>query len=306
MNHWISHHRQALRLVLGRMRQTRLATLMMLCVIGVTLSLPAGLYVVLDNVGKLAGKIESDPQISLFLTKGTAQPAIKELDKKLRAHSLIKDFRFVGRETAWSELKQNAGLEDLSGGLEQNPLPDAYIVHASSNDPTTVEQLHQELQQWPGVEHAQLDAAWVKRLYSVMQIARQAVLILAGLLGFALLAVIGNTIRLQILTQREEIEVSQLIGATDAFIRRPFLYAGTLYGIGGGMAAWLFLYAAIALFNRSIDELAQLYASDFRLHMLNADASLTLILTAATLGWAGSYLAVNRYLSSINKRPHRA
>jgi len=299
MKQWISQHRQALSLVLARMGQTRLATLMMLCVIGVTLSLPAGMYVILDNVGKLAGDIESDPQISLFLAMDTHAQTIKAIEKSLKAHPSIKDYQFVDHETAWSKLKLNAGLDDVSGGLEKNPLPDAFIVHAKSKDPANVEQLHQDLQKLEGVEHAQLDAAWVKRLYSLMQIGQQAVLILAGLLGFALLAVIGNTIRLQILTQREEIEVSQLIGATDAFIRRPFLYAGALHGLGGGIVGWLFVYIATALFNHSIDDLAQLYGSDFRLQMLSANASLLLILSAALLGWSGSHLAVSRYLSSI-------
>jgi len=302
MKQWLSQHRQALRLVLNRMWHTRLATFMMLGVIGVTLSLPAGLYVVLDNMGKLAGSIESNPQISLFLAMDSNASTIKSIEKRLQAHAGIKRYQFVGREQAWSELQQSAGLEGLAGGLEKNPLPDAYVVHASDNDPAAVEELQQELQQLPGVEHAQLDDAWVKRLYSILQIGRQAVLVLAGLLGLALLAIIGNTIRLQILTQREEIEVSQLIGATDAFIRRPFLYAGALQGLGGGIAAWLILFCAVALFNHSIDALAKLYASDFRLHMLDAQACLTLIGSAALLGWSGSYWAVSRYLSGINIR----
>ncbi|OIQ73509.1 cell division protein FtsX [mine drainage metagenome] len=302
MKPWLSQHRQAFRLVLSRMWSTPLATLMMLGALGVSLSLPAGLYVVLDNVAKLAGSIESDPQISLFLTLDASPDIIRDIDQRLRNHPGIKNYRFVGRATAWAELQQSAGLEELAGGLEKNPLPDAYIVHADHNDPAMVDQLRKELQQWRGVELAQLDAAWVKRLYALLQIGRQAVLILAGLLGLALLAVIGNTIRLQILTQREEIEVSQLIGATDAFIRRPFLYAGVLYGVGGGMAAWLILYCALSLFNLSIDELARLYASDFRLHMPDIRVSLILIGTAALLGWTGSYWAVNRYLARINDR----
>lgn len=299
MKQWTSQHIQALGLVIGRMGRTRLATLMMLCVIGVTLSLPAGLYLILDNIGKLASGIDRAPQISLFLSLDATRQTAGEMERKLRDHPQIKDFRFVGRDEAWAELRQKAGLEDIASGLEKNPLPDAYVIHSRSNDPAAVEQLQHELSQWPKVEHAQLDAAWVKRLYSLMQIGQQAVLILATLLGVALLAVIGNTIRLQILTQREEIEVSQLIGATDAFVRRPFLYAGALHGIGGGIAAWLLLAAAVSLFNRSIDELASLYASDFRLQMLDADASLLLILAAGALGWAGSHLAVSRYLSHI-------
>ena len=299
MSKWLSGHRQAFLLVLTRMWRTRLTTLMMLGVLGVTMSLPAGLYVVLDNVEKLAGSIESDPQISLFLTLDASADTVREIDSRLRTHAGVKNFNFVARDAAWAELQKNAGLEELAGGLDKNPLPDAYILHAKNNDPASVDQLRQELQQWRGVELAQLDAGWVKRLYTLLQTGRQAVLVLSGLLGFALLAIIGNTIRLQILTQREEIEVSQLIGATDAFIRRPFLYAGALQGLGGGIAAWLILYCAMALFNLSIVELARLYASDFRLHMLDARSCLILIGIAGLLGWSGSYLAVSRYLAAL-------
>ncbi len=298
MKQWISQHRQALSLVLDKMRRTRAATAMMLAVIGVALSLPAGLYLLLDNVSQLAGDVERDPQISLFLTMNVSEQRVDSLKKSLQAHPMLKEVQFVDRDAAWSDLKQKAGLED-AGGLEKNPLPDAFIVHSKSNEPAAVEQLQQELQTLEGVEHAQLDAAWVKRLYSLLQIARQAVLLLAALLGFALLAVIGNTIRLQILTQREEIEVSQLIGATDAFIRRPFLYAGTLHGLGGGVAAWLLLVAAVALFNHSIADLATLYGSDFRLHLLDLQATLMFLGASACLGWAGSYLAVSRFLATI-------
>ncbi len=299
MKKWLGGHRQALRLVLSRMWRTRLSTLMMLGVLGVTMSLPAGLYVVLDNMEKLAGSIESDPQISLFLALDANGDTVHEIDTRLRGHAGVKDYRFVGRETAWAELQKNAGLQELAGGLDKNPLPDAYILHARNSDPASVDHLRQELQQWHGVELAQLDAAWVKRLYTLLQTGRQAVLVLSGLLGFALLAIIGNTIRLQILTQREEIDVSQLIGATDAFIRRPFLYAGALHGLGGGVAAWLILYCALSLFNLSIIELARLYASDFRLHMLDARSCLILTGLAGLLGWGGSYLAVSRYLAGL-------
>lgn len=302
MKQWISQHRQALSLVLQRMRRTRAATAMMVAVIGVALSFPAGLYLLLDNIGKLAGDVERDPQISLFLSMNVSDQRIASLEKTLRAHPMLKEVQFVGRETAWAELKQKAGLEDASGGLEKNPLPDAFIVHTQNNEPAAVEQLQLELQALDGVEHAQLDAAWVKRLYSLLQIARHAVLVLAAMLGFALLAVIGNTIRLQILTQREEIEVSQLIGATDSFIRRPFLYAGSIHGLGGGIAAWLILYVTIAMFNHSIRDLATLYGSDFRLQSLDMQASLVLLITAACLGWLGSHLAVSRFLSSITQR----
>jgi cell division transport system permease protein len=302
MKHWLAHQQQALQLVIGRMLRTKLATLMILLVIGVTLSLPAGLYLLLDNLGKLAGDIDSDPQISLFMSLDTSQEALKQVDKKLHDQSEIKNFRFIPRDAAWADLKQKSGLNDLAGGLEKNPLPDAYVIHTRSHDPAVVEHLKDDMQQWSGVEHVQLDATWVKRLYSLLKVGEKAVLVLSGMLGFALLAIVGNTIRLQILTQREEIEVSQLIGATNAFIRRPFLYAGALQGLGGGIAAWLLLDIAVTLFNFSIQDVAKLYASDFHLTMLDLPTSMLLLIISTLLGWLGAYVAVSRHLTSIYQR----
>jgi cell division transport system permease protein len=295
----LAQHRLAFALVAARMRRTPLALLMMVAVIGVTLSLPAMLYVALDNLQRLAGGFETAPQISLFLALDAPQNQAKEIEARLGKHEGVASYRLVGREEAWKEMQQNTGLAEIGGGLEQNPLPDAYIVHASSSDPAAIERMRDEMQQWPGVEHAQLDAVWVKRLHGVLELGNKLVAVIAGLLGFALLIITGNSIRLQIATQREEIELSRLIGATDRFIRRPFLYAGTLYGIGGGLAALLILSGAIWLFNESVAELARLYASDFRLVMPAADVSLALVGGSALLGWIGSYLAVNRALADI-------
>ncbi|GBG15587.1 cell division transport system permease protein [Novimethylophilus kurashikiensis] len=299
MQAWIHAHQQALTLVLKKLRSAPFAHLVMAAVIGAALSLPAGLYMVLANLGNAAADIETDPQITLFMTLGANDAATKEIDNRLHKHSGIREYRFVSRETAWHDLQERNGVQGALNGLEKNPLPDAFIVHVSSSDPATADALQKEFSAWPQVEHVQLDAAWVKRLYTLLKLGEKAVMILAVLLGFALIAIIGNTIRLQILTQREEIEVSKLIGATDRFIRRPFLYAGALQGVLGGVTAWLILFVALYIFNQSVEELAQLYASDFRLHPLGLQASLILIVSAALLGWLGSYWSVSRYLSKL-------
>ncbi|HEY3327018.1 MAG TPA: permease-like cell division protein FtsX [Novimethylophilus sp.] len=301
MNAWLHAHRQALMLVLKKLRAAPLANLVMAGVIGATLSLPAGLYLLIDNLRAAAGGIETEPRVTLFLALDAPADAVKDIDRRLRQHPEVRDFRFLGRGAAWRELQEKNGLQDTLGGLEKNPLPDAYIVHAKSTDPAAVETLQKEFSGWPQVEHAQLDAAWIKRLYALLQLGNKAVLILAGLLGFALVAIVGNTIRLQILTQREEIEVSKLIGATDRFIRRPFLYTGTMQGLAGGVTAWIILFAALYIFNLSVDDIARLYASDFRLNPLGQQASLLLVGGSALLGWLGSYWAVNRYLSRLDR-----
>ena len=299
MKQWLNLHAQALGLVLGRMRRNIIATLMMCCVMGVTLCLPGMLYVVVDNLNRLAGNMHGDMQISLFLKLDATQDGIAALDQRLHEHVGVASYRFVDKKQAWQDMQNQGGLGEAADKLESNPLPDAFFVEPKSVDPDTIEQLKDEMQQWPGVELAQLDADWIKRLYALLELGRKAILVLSALLGFALLAIIGNTIRLQILTQREEIEVSKLIGATNGFIRRPFLYAGALYGLCGGLVAWLLLGAVIALLNHSIADLAALYASNFHLEMPVWQPMLSLLLGAMGLGWLGSYIAVNRSLAQL-------
>jgi cell division transport system permease protein len=297
MKSWLTAHLQALQQVLKKWRNAPLSQLMMVGVIGAALSLPAGLYLVIDNLSNAAGEISVEPQISLFVALDAPSGAVKAMDSTLRENPAIKDFNFISRESAWQALQQN-NPDGAGSGLEKNPLPDVFVVHPANTEPGSVETLQQQLAQLPNVEHAQLDAAWVKRLYSLLQLGNRAVGILAALLGFALVAIIGNTIRLQIETQRAEIEVSQLIGATNRFIRRPFLHAGVLHGLVGGLMAWLILAITLYIFNRSIQDLALLYSSDFTLHMLGLNEIVIMLVIAAGLGWLGALLAVNRSLKS--------
>ena len=298
MRQWLNLHGQAVRLVVSRLRRNAWATFIMWCVMGITLALPGLLYVAIDNLNRVAGNVESEPQISLFLDLAIEPEAVASIRQRLAEHPDIAKYRFVGRDTAWEELKSNSGIGSVAD-LEQNPLPDALFVEPKARDPVSIERLHQELQKLPGVAVAQLDATWIKRLYAVLELARKAVLILGTLLGFALLAIIGNTIRLQVVTQRDEIEVAKLIGATDSFIRRPFLYAGAFYGLGGGIAALFFLLVITSIFNTSVAEIATLYNSDFSLDFLEPFSSLVLLVLAALLGWMGSYVAVNRSLAKF-------
>ena len=226
MRQRLNQHLRALHQVFKRIRHQHLATLMMAFVMGVTLCLPGVLYVIVDNLNRLANNIQGEPQISLFLKLDVAPPAIAEIRQRLKQHPGIKSFQFNSRESAWQQLKREDDGSEVLGSMEQNPLPDAFLVQPHSLNPENVENLQKEMQQWPEVELAQVDASWIKRLHSWLELSRKAILVLALLLSFTLIAIIGNTIRLQILTQREEIEVSRLIGATNAFIRRPFYIQG--------------------------------------------------------------------------------
>lgn len=301
MNQWLNQHSQPLQSVLSRMRQNLLGTILMCCVIGVTLSLPAILFTVVDNLQRFAGVVESKPQLSLFLKLDASSAEQSALTEQLKKHPDIAKFEFVSKDSAWDQLKQSAGTADIASSLEKNPLPDAFFVTPKDVSPQNITRLQQEMQKWDGVEIAQVDANWVKRLDSLLKLGNKAIMVLVALLGFGLIAIIGNSIRLQILTQLEEIEVSKLIGATNQFIRRPFLYAGVLYGLGGGLAALLITLLIVQFFNLSITEIADLYASHFSLEAPSVGFALGLLLSAVALGWLGAFVAVNRSLSKIEK-----
>ncbi len=299
---WLHQNLQALQQVLTRMRRHFFSTLMMFGVMGVTLCLPGMMYVVVDNLRQVAMNIKDEPQLTLFLKLNAKQETIDAIEQRLQQHAEIKSYHFESKDHAWQQFQVNSVSADVVGSLEKNPLPDAFFVIPKSVEPSTIEKLQQEMQTWPGVDLAQADASWIKRLDLVLKLGQKAIWVLAALLGFALIAIIGNTIRLQILTQREEIEVSQLIGATKRFIRRPFLYAGVIYGLGGGLAAWGLMLVVVDTFNASVVELAHSYASDFNLTMPHWSVNLMMLGCAVGLGWLGSYVAVGRYLASFQAK----
>ena len=302
MRHALAQHLAVLRAVLRRMFASKLGGLLNILVIGIALSLPAGMYVLLKNAQGLVAQLSGTPQISLFLAMDAKAGDIDALRQKIEAHPAVAGAEFVPRDRALEQLKQSTGLTDVIGGLEQNPLPDAFIVSPREGGAQSLDALRGELAKLPKVEQAQLDSAWAYKLEALLRFGRLAVLILAGLLSLALVAVTFNTIRLQILTQRDEIEVSRLIGATDGFIRRPFLYFGALQGLLGGLTAWLIIAASLLLLNRPLGELSQLYASQFTLQPLGLGDSLSLLLFSLYLGWVGAWLSVARHLSQIEPR----
>lgn len=302
MSNWLHLHWQSFLLAGRRMLLNPLATLLTMLVISIALSLPAGLYSLIDNLSSLGGRIDSTPQISVFMALDAQPNEVDKIRTKLKNHTSVSKARFISRADALRSLEKNSGLSDITKGLQQNPLPDAFVIESATQDPDALDKLRDEASRWPKVAHVQLDSAWARRLASFTELGQQAALLLAGLLGLALLAVTGNTIRLQILTQREEIEVSKLIGATSAFIRRPFLYYGTLQGLSGGLAAWLVVDAALFILNGHVAQVASLYSSDFRLLPLSIEPGLILLGFAALLGWLGAYLSVSLYLRKIEPR----
>lgn len=293
---WFTAHRLAFTGTLGRLAGAPLTTLFNIAVIGTALALPTGFYVLLANLQGLAQQYAPEPQVSLFLAADAAAADVRAIENRLKAHAGVTSFRFVPRAQALDTLRSRAGLADLLAGLTQNPLPDAFVVIPAAGKAAALEALRSELRTWPRVAEVHVDSDWARRLDNLLAIGRYAVLMLAAALAFALVAITFNTIRLQILTQRDEIEVSKLIGATDGYIRRPFLYLGTLIGGSGGLAAWIMVWGALQIFNRQLGALAELYGIPLALTHLSATDSACTLLFAAWLGWFGAWLSVRRHL----------
>lgn len=299
---WLLAHFDTLREAVLRLARQPVATALNVVVIGIALSLPAGFYLGLDNLQTFSRQLSSAPQVSIFMALGAGDEELAAVRRRLEGHADVGQVEFVSREQALNRLKRSAGLADVVNELGQNPLPDAFVVTARRNDPALLEALRDQAGKWPGVEQVQLDAEWARRLDAVLAVGRLAVLLLAALLAVALVAVTFNTIRLQILTRRDEIEVSKLIGATNPFIRRPFLYFGALQGLAGGLAAWAITVVSVVLLNGQLADLAALYGVGFQLRALSAGDSTVLLVFSAILGWLGAWLSVSRHLWQIE--PH--
>jgi len=302
MKAWLWHQLDSLATTLARFGRSPIVTLLNVGVIGIALALPVGLYVALDNLRGVVSALASDPQISVFLALEAGQADAKKIEARLKQHAAVRDVRYVPRDQALKELKASTGLADVVESLPSNPLPDAFVVQPRDAAPEALERLRDEVSGWPKVTHVQLDAAWARRLEAGLKVARLAVWLLATLFAFALVAVTFNTIRLQILTRREEIEVSKLIGATDSFIRRPFLYFGALQGLAGGIAAWAIIGAGLQLLNHGLADLSRLYATQIELRHLGWEDSASLLLFSAGLGWFGAWLSVDQHLARIEPR----
>jgi cell division transport system permease protein len=300
MNAWLWSHVDAFGTTVARLLRTPVATLLNIGVLGIALALPAGLYVALSNLQGYAQALAADPQLSVFLALDASQTDVAQTGTRLREHPGVVGVRYVSRDEALKQLKTRTGLADVVDSLAENPLPDAFVVQPRDAAPQALEQLRDELRGWPKIVHVQLDAIWARRLEAGLRLARLAVWLLATLFAFALVAVTFNTIRLQILTRREEIEVVKLIGATDPFIRRPLLYFGAVQGLAGGLAAWAIVATSLYWLNGGLAELSQLYGTRLALQQLTPEDGLSLLLFSAVLGWFGAWLSVNQHLARLD------
>ncbi|WEN41041.1 Cell division protein FtsX [Thauera sp. GDN1] len=296
MINWFYLHLRAIGHALRRLVAQPLGTLLSALVVGIALSLPGGGYLLLDNVSSLVRGVSGTPEISVFLDTAAGAPDVAAIEERLKAEPALASYRFVPRDEGLRQLEA-AGLGDVLGGLKANPLPDAFVIAPRGEDPAVFADLAERARGWPRVAHVQLDSAWVERLHALLGLGRSAVLILAGLLGFALVIVTFNTIRLQILTQRQEIAVSQLLGATDPFIRRPFYWFGGLQGALGGLVALGTVWLGVQALAQPVVRLAETYGAVFQLGGPDWRASLAIVAFAAFLGWLGAAISVRRHLA---------
>jgi cell division transport system permease protein len=301
---WRYHHKSSALESLGRLADSPLQTLMTTLVIAIAMVLPATLLLLLNNVQHVSAKWDSNPKITVFLHLQTQPELIDQLQTKIRKMPEIEQVTYITPEQALMEFQSSAGFQEALAGLEQNPLPPTLVLNPTnaSVNPHTLERLAQQISQDPSVDQVKLDLAWVQRLYAIMVVAQQFVLGIAGLLGLGVLLVIGNTVRLEIENRRDEILVAKLVGATDGFVRRPFLYTGAWYGIVGGLLACLLVSTGVAGLSQGVRDLAASYQSEYLLQGLGVAGLLLMTLSGLILGLLGAWLVVGRHLKAIE--PH--
>ncbi|MBL0207100.1 MAG: ABC transporter permease [Propionivibrio sp.] len=298
MNRFLSQQFSALGNALSRLAAAPLNTMLSLLVIGMALTLPCAGWVVLDNLRGIIGGASGVQQISIFMAIDASKKDVAEIESRLRNAKPGK-WRLVAKDDALKRLQASEGMSEIVASLPKNPLPDAFVVEPVDTQPESLERLAALFSAWPKVAHVQLDSAWVKRFDAFLRIGRLAITLLAGLLAGALVAVTFNTIRLQILAQAAVIEVAKLIGATDAFIRRPFLYFGALQGALGGLLAALLVALGGQLLGAPVAELVVLYGGTYDLLGLTARSIAGLTGIGALLGWLGAYLSVSIHLRAF-------
>jgi cell division transport system permease protein len=302
INAWLAHNFSVLVSSFREIIHTPLPSAMTTTVIGIALALPTGLYVLLDNVQNISGEWGGVAQISLFLKSDVDEKQVHLLADQLLNQNEIASVQVIMPEEALAEYKKLSGFGEALTALEDNPLPAVLVIQPNNTDSSTTENLLEYLSKLPEVDIAQFDMLWLKRLFAIVKIVQRGVVLLAILLCLAVLLVIGNTIRLAIDNRHDEIEITKLVGGTDAFIRRPFLYTGFWYGLLGSLIAWLLIQVSFWLLQTPVKQLTSLYYSDFEMVTLNFFSSLTLIISGSSLGLLGAWLAVGQHLKQI--QPH--
>jgi cell division transport system permease protein len=298
---WLLRHLQTSIGSLGRLAQHKLATTLTILVIGIALALPACLHLLVANAQLATGNWNRAVDLTVFLKRPTSAEEARRTAERIRQRRDVEEAQLILADEALKEFRRDSGFGDAIDALNENPLPHTIVVRPAPTYTSTanLQSLAADVRALPSVEVVQLDTAWVNRLNAILEAFQRGLMLAAAVLGLGVMVIVGNTIRLDIQNRRDEIEVTKLVGGSDAFVRRPFLYNGFWYGLGGALTAWVITLVAIAVLREPVGKLAGLYGSSFQLGVLGPEASAVLLASGVALGWLGSYIAASRHLRKI-------
>jgi cell division transport system permease protein len=301
---WGARHAQALLGSVGRLSRAPVATLLTVMVVGLALALPLSLRLLVDNTRAATGDLANAVDLTVYFKSDVSLERAEQLRRNAGKRAGVAAVTLLPAEQALEEFREYSGFGEALEALESNPLPHVLNVRPApdASAPAQIEQLKRYFAAWPEVEIVQVDTEWVQRFAAILEVLRRLLTVASIVLGLGVVAVIGNTIRLEIQQRRPEIEVTKLVGGSNAFVRRPFLYTGALYGLAGALLAWLLLAAALAFLSGPVEELARLYGSGFALRTPGAQEVLQLLGGGALLGWLAAWGSTARHLSRIQPR----
>jgi len=301
LSSYLARHAHALVSSAGHLARAPVATVFTVVVMGLALALPLGLETLVSNVRAATGDFTGAVSVSVYLKTGIDEAHARQLADNARARAGVGAVQLITATQALAQFRAQSGFGAALDALQDNPLPNVLVITplAGATSAADMESLRRDLAAWPDVESVQLDGDWVLRFNAIMALLRRALLLAAGVLGLGVVAVVGNTIRLEIRHRRAEIEVTKLVGGTNGFVRRPFLYTGVLYGVVGGLTAWLVIAVAIALLAPEVGHLAQSYGSRFTIRGPDARDLGALLGGSTALAWLGAWLAAGWELQRI-------
>jgi cell division transport system permease protein len=301
INAYFERHAQTFVGSLGRIAQQPIAAFMTMAVIAVALALPLFFNLLLQNARGATGNLNEAFNLSVYMDRKAGAPRTQAVAKQLRLKADVTGVKVITADEALAEFRKDSGFGKALDALTDNPLPDTLIVTPSlmASTPEGTEHLRAAIAALPDIQSVQIDTEWIKRLHAILDILRLVVIITGGLLALGIVLIVSNTIRLDILNRRAEIEVMKLVGASDGFARRPFLYSGIWYGLGGGILALILVSVAARLLAGPIEQLAKLYGSAFRLGGLGIGLGAAVIGLSVALAWVGSWLVTRQHIRAI-------
>ncbi len=292
-------HKQEARLSAERIRASGATSFLTALVIAISLALPTSLHLLLNNVHSLLHTWDQQNNITIFLESDLSEQQARKLEEKLSTWNEFSRTRFISAEQALEDFRKSSGLEEVLASLDENPLPAAIVLQPKSQDVDEFQNISQKLEKLAGVDAVVIDTAWIARLNAILELGKRFVYALGLALSGAVLLVIFNTIRLAIANRTDEILITKLVGATDAFVRRPFLYTGAWFGLGGGIIALVLAESLIIILQSPVATLATLYQSDFRLQGTGPEELLFVPLVGLAAGILGAYIAVSNHLREL-------